>query len=255
MRGWLLLASLSLLVVGCSGSGLVEEVEPEGSSKSTASGETRNTTLSGGEKLPTTARIMCDEVGTRMLTPKVKARPDGVHFVIDNRLDSAPGFAVGHRGGGLGGNAPTGESEHVEPLPPGSVEIGCYEPLPGGDFGEPDYENLKVVDEDNYYKPMALECASGIAVAGSISSASSGRSGELTGEPKSPVELTRRRFSDRLESRDTVEPAGYPEARGERIVRVVRDERVLAAAHYYRARGGWLGDSVTRCDGFSTSGD
>lgn len=80
------------------------------------------------EEASAVARIVCTRQGTRILTPKVEAQPDGVHFVIDNRLKADTGYSVEFpEGGGMGGNAPEGESEHVKPFPPGKVRIGCYE--------------------------------------------------------------------------------------------------------------------------------
>jgi hypothetical protein len=214
------------------------------------------TTQPEGGAVSDTARVACGEDGTQVLTPKVEARPDGVHFVIDNRFESNPGFSVRYSDGGTGGNTPVGKSEHVGLFPPGTVEIGCHEPLPGGDFGEPDYGRLEVTDKDDSHKPTRLECASGERVSGASSFGSSSQAGGAAGEEKSPVELTRSRFSERIRGDYVVELAGYPEARGERTVRVVRDGRVLATAHYYRAEGGgWLGDSIERCAEFSPSGN
>jgi hypothetical protein len=209
-----------------------------------------------GGTVPDTARIVCTEDGTQVLTPRVEAQPDGVHFVIDNRLESNPGFSARYRDGGTGGNTPVGESEHVGLFPPGTVEIGCHEPLPGGGFGEPGYRGLEVIDKDDSYKSTRLECASREGVSGASVFGSSSQAGELTGKKESPVELTRSRFSERLGEDHVVELAGYPEARGERTARVVRDGRVVATAHYYRAEGGgWLGDSIERCAEFAPSGN
>lgn len=81
-----------------------------------------------------------------------------------------------------------------------------------------------------------------------------------TGEPASPVEQARRRFSKRIEEGDTVEVAshlgddtvGYY---GEelRTVRVVRDGRVVALLYYKEGRGGgggWLLGSYEACGEF-----
>ena len=55
--------------------------------------------------IPKTARIVCGPEGTRVLTPRVEARPDGVHLVIDNRFDDEVGYAFEHPEGG-GATAP-----------------------------------------------------------------------------------------------------------------------------------------------------
>lgn len=209
-----------------------------------------------GGPVSDTAQIVCGEDGSQVLTPKVEARPDGVHFVIDNRLESNPGFSARYSKGGTGGNTPVGESEHVGLFPPGTVEIGCHEPLPGGDFGEPEYGTLEVTDRDEGYKSTRLECASREEVSGASVFGSSSQAEQTTGEEKSPVELTRSRFSERIGEDYVVELAGYPEARGERTVRVMRDGRVVATTHYYWAEGsGWIGDSIERCAEFGPSGN
>ena len=70
------------------------------------------------------------------------------------------------------------------------------------------------------------------------------------GKKGDPVELTRRAFSDEIEDGDAVEPAGYPEGRGNRTVRIVRDGKVVATVEYFGAGGGWLQDNYTACESF-----
>lgn len=70
------------------------------------------------------------------------------------------------------------------------------------------------------------------------------------GEKGDPVDITRRRFSEEIEEGDVVEVAGYPESRGERTVRVVREGRVVAVVEYFRESGGWLGSGYSACAGF-----
>lgn len=192
-----------------------------------------------------TARIVCDGSGARVLTPRVEARPDGVHLVIDNRSrEEADYVARFPEGGSTRGVAPAGESKHVEGLPPGEVRIGCYyEP---SDLSEPDRATLEVVDVDGDYKPTELDCPSGGGATGFLDPAvgSSGSTGN-------PVELTRRRLSERLEENDAVEIAGYPKSERGKIVRVVREGRVVATVAYRQQPGGnWLEDSVSECAEF-----
>jgi hypothetical protein len=66
------------------------------------------------ERILGTARLMCGRAETRLLTARVKARPDGVHFAIDNRFEGEAGYSFEFPEGGKGGDAaPKGESEHV----------------------------------------------------------------------------------------------------------------------------------------------
>jgi hypothetical protein len=190
------------------------------------------------------ARIVCDRDGTRVLTPKVEAQPDGVHFVIDNRLKADTGYSVEFPdGGGMGENAPKGKSEHVEPFPPGKVRIGCYESREDLDL---DYGTLKISEGESGYKSTKLECPSGMAVGGEDGVYARG----AKGEKGDPVELVRRRFSEEIESGDVVEVASYPKSREQRTVRVVREGRVVAVVEYFRESGGWLDSGYSACAGF-----
>jgi hypothetical protein len=184
-----------------------------------------------------------------VLTPKVEAQPEGVHFVIHNRTKADTSYSVKlPNGGGMGNNAPAGKSEHIEPLPPGTIQIGCDRPLPNGDLEEPDYSSLEVVDKSGVYKTVELECPGGEAV-----SSSGGLLGpdSESGQDGSPVEQTREFFSDQLEPSDTVELAGYPEIKRHRTVRVVRDGNVLAVVEYpWGSGGGWYQDEYSACTEF-----
>jgi hypothetical protein len=60
------------------------------------------------ERIPGNARLVCARAGTRLLTPRVKARPDGVHFVIDNRFGGEAGYSFEFPEGEGGGTAPRG---------------------------------------------------------------------------------------------------------------------------------------------------
>jgi hypothetical protein len=52
------------------------------------------------ERIPGNARLVCARAGTRLLAPRVKARPDGVHFVIDNRFRGEAGYSFEFPEGG-----------------------------------------------------------------------------------------------------------------------------------------------------------
>ena len=226
------LFAAAVLLWGCGAMG------SERAGPSSDGGETR------GAGVPETARIVCGPEGTRVLTPRVKARPDGVHFVIDNRFEVEVGYAFEEpEGGGGGDSAPEGESEHVGDFPPGEVRIGCEEPPVDG-VGT-DYAPLEVVDPAGFYRQVELECRGGMAVGGGpqYAAGAEGKKGDV-------VEMVRRGLSDRLREGDTVELAGYPKSRDSRTVRVVREGRVVAAVVFFADSGGWLEDSTSNCAGF-----
>jgi hypothetical protein len=62
--------------------------------------------------------------------------------------------------------------------------------------------------------------------------------------------MVRRGLSDRLREGGVVEVAGYPKSRERRIVRVVRDGRVVATVAFTAGSGGWVEDSSSNCAGF-----
>ena len=227
----LLLAAVVLLG-GCGAMGSERAEEPAGE------GET-----AGAAGIPETARIVCGPEGTRVLTPRVRARPDGVHLVIDNRFDAEAGYAFKHPEGEMGDGAPRGESSHVWDPPPGEIRVGCEKPPVDG-IGT-DYATLKVVAGDSGYKPIELECQGGMAVAGGAQYAPGARGvkGDLVGQARS-------QFSEKIREDDVVELAGYPELRDERIVRVVRDGRVIATVHFLGEPGDWLQDRYEACESF-----
>ena len=196
------------------------------------------------DRVPGKARLVCGRDGTRLLAPRVKARPDGVHLVIDNRFGEEVGYSYEYpEGGGGGDDAPEGVSERVGDYPPGEVRIGCEKPPVDG-IGTT-YAPLEVVDPEGFYKAVGLECEGGRAVGGGPQYAPGvkGKKGDLVG-------IVRRGLSDRLREGDAVEVAGYPKSRERRFVRVVRDGRVVATVAFTAAPGGWLEDSSSNCAGF-----
>ena len=230
-------------------------------------------------KIPSTARIVCirdeDDNGedapsnsttkeneahnngtlTRVLTPKVEAQPDGVHYTIDSRMGVDSSYTVEYpSGGGIGDNLPKGESRHIEPFAPGMrINISCDPP---GYEGEKDLEfaSFEVLKGDSGYRSRSLQCSGGGRVHGIPASG-----GNLKG---APVELARRYFKSSLEEGDVVEVAGYPKSASEysgvhgykQYVRVVRDGRVVAVISYVRVPagegGGWMRGGSFECESF-----
>lgn len=194
----------------------------------------------GDGDVPTVARVVCAEGGTRVETPSVRPQADGVHVVIDNRLAFDTGFSTQYENGAGGGsNAPMGESRHVIPAPPGALLIGCYTDR---DAIESDLQTLDVVDPSDIYRSTELDCDS---IVGGVSDYPEG----ATGERGDPVDLATARFDQvtDLGDADIVELAGYPQEEL-RTVRLVRDGRVVATISFYGSeRDGWLEDTFSRC--------
>lgn len=194
------------------------------------------------ERAPDMARVVCERDGSRVLTPEIRARPDGVHFQIDNRLRRDFGYAVVTPGsGGMGSNVPLGKSRHVGDFPPGKIRIGCDLSYNSGT----DYAKLTILKGNSGYKSVELECPAGGAATGSY-----GFDGNASGGGEALVRSVRRALSGRLKDGDVVEIAGYPEGRNERAVRVVRDGRVVFAISYLRDGDVWTTNDFTHCEGF-----
>ncbi|HET7270062.1 MAG TPA: hypothetical protein VFI90_03145 [Rubrobacter sp.] len=237
-------AALCLCAILTGGCAATSTDEPERSQGNQTTSADQPSQSSGQEKAAKTARVVCGPGGTRVLTPRVEARPDGVHFVLDNRFDAEAGYSVEYpEGGGEGYSVPRGESEHVGDFPPGKVRIGCDKPpVDGTDI---EHGALEVVDPNGVYKPVELECKSGMIVSGGPAYAPGvkGKRGDL-------VEITRRSFSDQIRDGDEVELAGYTESRDQRTVRVVRGGRVVATVEYTGRGKGWLQDHYEACASF-----
>lgn len=228
----------AIITGGCKAD---EQDRSQGKQTTTTIEPSQSSTL---EKAAKTARIVCGPEGTRVLTPRVGAHTDGVHFVVDNQYKKGTSYSFEYaEGGGEGDSAPRGESEHIGEFPPGKIRIGCEKPPVDG-TGQ-DYENLEVVDPDGVYKPAEIECKGDTAVSGMAEYAYG-----VKGKKGDPVEIARREFSRHIRDGDEVELAGYPQSREHRTVRVVRDGLVMAKIVYFREGKGWLQDHYEACGSF-----
>ncbi|MEJ7841958.1 MAG: hypothetical protein WKF95_09325 [Rubrobacter sp.] len=200
---------------------------------------------SSPERAADAAVVVCGRDGTRVLTPRVEARSDGVHFEVQNRLGSNTGFSALGREGGAGGEAPEGQSsEHVGDVSPGKARAGCEEP-PYDGIGKVHYATFEVVDPEGLYKSVELECRGGMAVSGGAQYAPG--AGRVKGNL---VKRVRSQFPDDIKEDDLVELAGYRDLRERRVVRVVRDGRLVATVHFLGETGGWLQDRYEACEDF-----
>ena len=99
---------------------------------------------------------------TRVLTPKVEAQPDGVHYRIDNRMGVDSSYTVEYpSGGGIGANLPKGESGHIEPFAPGiRIKISCDPPGYEGEK-ELEFASCEIFKGDSGYRSRSLQCSGG----------------------------------------------------------------------------------------------
>jgi hypothetical protein len=188
-------------------------------------------------------RVVCDAGGARLVTPVAAARPDGIHVEVENTTGRPVYVQVtGPDGGSEGSRAAPGVSRFVVAVAPGELTVTCSPEI----AAEPAPAELpvEVVDEDGVWVSTRPDCAD-------VTTETRDYFAEAPGEPGTPVEVVRRtagEFGVTLEEGDTVEPAGYPEQDTGPVVRVVRDEQVVAVFHLVPgAGGGWLVHTVTRC--------
>ena len=191
-----------------------------------------------------TARVVCDGNGVSVLTPKVESRPDGVHLAVDNRLEGDADLSVNHPGGGMGWSVPPGESKRVANVPPGKVEIDCYSRSWGKDkLLAMKVGAIEVLAGASGYKSTKLDCPR-------EKKAEPLTEEEMKKHRGDPVAIFRRSNSDSLREGDVVETAGNTQSRDERTVRVVRDGKVIATAHYLKFSTGWMEATEENCVGF-----
>jgi hypothetical protein len=180
----------------------------------------------GASPPPNSTEVLNDDVLTRVLTPKVAAHPDGVHYRIDNHLGKKTTYTSDPgRENFVVLDLPKGISKHVEEFRPGLAEFQCD---PTGEFNphETARAHFEVVVGDSGYKSLELECKPGATPSFSAAADLGGYAGSH------PVAHAREQFSERLKEGDVVEEAAYPEEPQPRPVRVVRNGDVVATIEY-----------------------
>lgn len=195
------------------------------------------------------AEVICEPDGTRVATGSVRPRPDGVHLRIDNRR-TGPVY-VYHRQAGEIGNVQDvgpGVAEAVAEEGPGAWELICVAPneYPADDGP---WVGLEVVDPDGLWVQDRPDCEHPTGTHPDYLEDFEG--GTPPGVVGDPVELAREDIpAQAIEvlPRDVLERAGYPEALP-RLVRLVRDGRVLAVQRYASdGAGGWIDRGVDYCE-------
>ncbi len=199
------------------------------------------------DEIPDAARVVCDGGGARVMTPEVEARSDGLHIAIENSLGSDADFSVNHSGGGMGWSVSPGRSERVANVPPGKVRVACTgrswmkEKLFASKDG-----TIRVLVGDSGYKSARLDCPRGKPPGGLKPYTEE----DMKAREGDPVDLLRSELSGSLREGDIVEAAGNTRSRDEKTVRVVRDGKVVANAHYLLFSDGWVEGSSDNCSGF-----
>lgn len=203
---------------------------------------------------PSVAEIVCERDGTtRVLTPKAQPQRDGVHLRVDNRTGREMELAVqgDTQSHGASEYAPPGTTSLVTSIAPGKVRVWC------ADWNDPPEvpgpsDDLTIVDPEGLWVSRELDCGPPTGDVG-IMSVIHDHFFASPGERGDPVELARSHFGW-ADPGDIVEPAGYPEADGGALIRVVRGGRVVAIASYDAdGEGGWLLGYEEACSGPDTA--
>jgi hypothetical protein len=107
-----------------------------------------------GSAPPLVGEIQCLDSGPRVLTPAVRAQPDGVHFKVVNR--AAGDLRIRFEGGG---EWPLlrGPSALVVTVQPGPVTVACHPRATHDRELDPTAEIL-VVDPAGFYGSRTLDC-------------------------------------------------------------------------------------------------
>ncbi len=242
---WLLVAVLAGGLVGCSQAG--PTVPPPASpAPSTATPPSVEPTTAAASATPAASpgeaqavlEVACDGTRTDLPTALVRTQPDGVHIHFTNTSGRALIFAIEDVGGD---GFPVAGGDFVYTFGPGGYRLSCVQP--GGTTAA-----FTVVDLDGLHTPA--QCAGqGSVTAGTIDYAAG-----ATGLPGPLLDVARSQLHG-LKPGDAVERAGYPQAAGDRAVRVVRGGQVLAVLSYADdGHGGWLLSGTRTCPGSDVTG-
>jgi hypothetical protein len=191
----------------------------------------------GDGPAPRVARLVCEDGGTRALTPRVRAVSDGIHIEMDNEAGArafylrAASSADGNQGGRL---EPIGTTHIKTTMPPGDVFVGCFDEPADPAYYEvtPEYARITVVDPDGLWVEPALGCET--------APQRRYRDGPAEGNvPDDPEEMIRSIVPYVLPTDQIVRP-GFPETQwhGESRI-IVRNGSPVAGVAIYAQHGRW----------------
>ena len=170
---------------------------------------------------PAVLQVACDGTRTAIVVPVVRAQPDGVHVRFDNTSGAVLDYSIEDVGGD---SVPVAGGSFTFTFGPGDYKLSCAK----------DLVSFEVVDPAGIYKAAA--CAD----PGSGTTGTSDYGQGATGARGKVLDVARRQVRG-LVAGDVVELAGYPQATGDRLVRVVHGATVLAVLSYADdGHGGWL---------------
>ena len=243
---WVAPLVIALVIAGCSSVVPAPGASPSGSNPSSSPTPATDPTAiptavsapPSPSAVPSVAppelEVACAATATVIATPAVRALADGVHIHFTNTSGGPVQFSIGDSTGLalLGDEVPAAGRTDVETLAPGGYRLTCG--------GSP--VAFLIVDPDALHAPTARRCAS--EASGSIDHGSGAK-----GVSGSPVDIARTMIKG-LRPGDLVEPGGYPEARGARLVRVIRGGDVIAVLVFESlATGRWLITATHLCSG------
>lgn len=179
---------------------------------------------------PAVLQVACDGTHTSIVVPVVRAQPDGVHLRFDNTSGIALDYSIEDVGGD---SVPIAGGAFTFLFAPGTYRLSCAKDLVG----------FEVVD------PAGIYNAAACADPGSGTTGTSDYGQGATGMRGTVLDVARRQVRG-LTAGDVIELAGYPQAKGDRLVRVVHGTTVLAALTYADdGHGRWLLGTVRMCLG------
>ena len=181
---------------------------------------------------PDVAQVRCGPDGsTKVETPTVQARPDGVHVDVLVPPDSELAFIVWESGGRNAEDGP-----FVFPVPPGRMHVACLDPYEDDAGDDSLYRSIEVVDMNAVYVDATMRCKY------------TGVGGEHPGPSlgSDPVEATRG-FLHGLVPTDEIERVGYVARPSDARVAVRREGEVVAILTLEPVDGGWGWIGFTSC--------
>ena len=198
-------------------------------------GNSPSPTRDDSRATPERAEIVCRADGsTNVLTPTVRAKPDGVHVLVRSQLDEPASV------NGIGVDVSPGRRSDVLSIEPGTIDVACW-PFSQHGSKEPPTTPLEVVDPASIYVDPELACGGGM-IAGTISDF-------ISPAPKAaiiPLDEARRQIKG-LAADDEVIHGGYPQ-QATRPVLVVRGEAVIASISFGLSGSDWVHMGSSVCD-------